>query len=250
MQIAQGKRVGAPANGWVGHTYRSVHNIRIERLWYDVTTKFGRKWKTIFQDLELRDGLCVEIAGHIWLLQHLFLPAINNDALEFAGAWNNHVVGIRQFNKRRQRGEVPQSRSPRDMFFFGMIEKGFRGVDMEDCDVADAEDELDEDDVAGYGVDWDGLEDQQIRSHHDEANVPEDITDDSLATNPFEHTRPDHLSHVEVEEANCPLSEEQLNFLQVQLEGQTFWQSSTPESYRLRWIIGLDICRKMFVASM
>ncbi|KAJ7265822.1 hypothetical protein C8J57DRAFT_1069107, partial [Mycena rebaudengoi] len=37
--------------------YRSVHNTRIERLWYDVTHGFGQKWKKFFTDLEVNHGL-------------------------------------------------------------------------------------------------------------------------------------------------------------------------------------------------
>ena len=51
---------------------RSVHNIRIEWLWVNVTSGFGRKWKTFFQDLELHDGLNPDSDAHIWLLHHLF----------------------------------------------------------------------------------------------------------------------------------------------------------------------------------
>ncbi|KAJ7302577.1 hypothetical protein DFH08DRAFT_722877, partial [Mycena albidolilacea] len=36
---------------------RSVHNTRIERLWYDVTHGFGKKWKVFFLDLETNHGL-------------------------------------------------------------------------------------------------------------------------------------------------------------------------------------------------
>ena len=60
--------------------YRSVHNIRIERLWQDVTRGFGRKWKEFFQQLEVEWGLDPNNDAHIWLLHYLFLEAINEDA--------------------------------------------------------------------------------------------------------------------------------------------------------------------------
>lgn len=34
--------------------YRSVHNVRIERLWVDVTGQVGAKWSAFFSMLELR----------------------------------------------------------------------------------------------------------------------------------------------------------------------------------------------------
>ncbi|KAJ7488564.1 hypothetical protein B0H11DRAFT_2406659, partial [Mycena galericulata] len=41
---------------WIS-SIRSVHNTRIERLWYDVTHGFGKKWKVFFLDLETNHGL-------------------------------------------------------------------------------------------------------------------------------------------------------------------------------------------------
>ena len=139
-------------------SFRSVHNIQIERLWFDVTSGFGRKWKVFFQELEMWDGLDVENSSHIWLLHHLFLSAINKDTQDWLGAWNNHVVSMQ--------GEW--QRSPRDTYFFGMLEEGPQGV------------KLAEEDFAGYGVDWEELNDVWIRAHHDEANAIE-LVDDSEA---------------------------------------------------------------------
>ena len=55
---------------------RSVHNSRIERIWYNITKGFGGKWKDLFTDLEANEGLDVDNLAHIWLLQHLFLDHI------------------------------------------------------------------------------------------------------------------------------------------------------------------------------
>ncbi|KAI0687882.1 hypothetical protein C8T65DRAFT_712118 [Cerioporus squamosus] len=40
---------------------RSVHNTRIERLWYDVTSGFGQKWNNFFYDLEMHCHLNPDI---------------------------------------------------------------------------------------------------------------------------------------------------------------------------------------------
>ena len=74
---------------------RSVHNTRIERMWYDVTRSYGQKWKNFFADLETNCGLTPNIPAHIWLLHHLFLDAINQDAAEWVQMWNNHVIQIK-----------------------------------------------------------------------------------------------------------------------------------------------------------
>lgn len=75
--------------------YRSVHNSRIERLWYDVTVGFGRKWKEMFQHLEAQEGLNTACRPHKWLLCHLFLSSLNDEAKRWQGYWNNHMMSIR-----------------------------------------------------------------------------------------------------------------------------------------------------------
>jgi hypothetical protein len=199
--------------------YRSVHNIRIERLWVDVTAGFGRKWKSFFQDLELYDGLDVELDTHIWLIHYLFLTEINADAREWAGAWNSHKLGMRD----------NRSCSPNEMFFFGMIQEGSRGFDT----INDARPS--EEDLTDYGIDWEALDDQQIRTHHDQANPVDPEIDD--VSNPFQRV-PERFPHVEVEEPWCPLSAVQIDFLDARLN----WNGRNLPSYRLRWIAALDIC--------
>ncbi|KAF5339525.1 hypothetical protein D9611_011449 [Ephemerocybe angulata] len=59
---------------------RSVHNIRIERLWKDYYIGLIDKWYHFFHDLEAFYGLDVDNPIHLWLLHHLFLPALNEEA--------------------------------------------------------------------------------------------------------------------------------------------------------------------------
>ncbi|KAG6906726.1 hypothetical protein DXG01_012416 [Tephrocybe rancida] len=133
---------------------RSVHNIRIERLWRDLTMGFGEKWKDFLRALELHDGLDVNSDAHIWLLHYLFLADINDDALDWANAWNEHVVSIH--------GE--RQRSPKDMFVFGMIENGVRGWNPSD-------DNSPPFDVSEYGIDWNDYDNEGLRDHHDAHNA-------------------------------------------------------------------------------
>ena len=89
---------------WAVHTvtpyllrsiFSSVHNIRIERLWFDVTKQLGAKWADFFQDLELRHGLDINNPHHIWLLHTLFLEMLNDEIEFFIDNWNNHRLQIR-----------------------------------------------------------------------------------------------------------------------------------------------------------
>ncbi|KAJ7585510.1 hypothetical protein C8J56DRAFT_1004806 [Mycena floridula] len=77
----------------------SVHNVCIKRLWADVTNQVGHIWSDLFYLLELRHGLDINNHNHIWLLQHLFLPTINNYLSLFTKGWNNHTISIVQAPK-------------------------------------------------------------------------------------------------------------------------------------------------------
>ena len=75
--------------------YRSIHNVRIERLLVDVTAQFGNKWSEFFTSLELHCGLDIGNRNHIWLLQYLFLADINAEADFFEESWNFHRIQMR-----------------------------------------------------------------------------------------------------------------------------------------------------------
>ncbi|TDL13950.1 hypothetical protein BD410DRAFT_734694 [Rickenella mellea] len=208
---------------------RSVHNIRIERAWADMTAGFGGKWKTFFQELEQFCGLEVDRPEHIWLLHFLFLDAINEDALQWAESWNAHTLQIR--GSRNQ--------SPREMFLFGMVESGLRGFGYQSPEV------LDEvvDDPGAYGIDWEAVDDDQIFAHH-LANNPSNSHD---ATQPFSNAPPDRLSHVEVNSPSCPLVPERLEFLHRELNDfyATVGGSRSMAFRRSIWNHALAICNDM-----
>ncbi|KAJ7215910.1 hypothetical protein GGX14DRAFT_518349 [Mycena pura] len=209
---------------------RSVHNIRIERLWCDVTRGFGRKWYNFFLSLEFGAGLKPDLDAHIWLLHRLFLPALNEDALEWARAWNEHKLRL----------DDERTRSPRDMFFFGMIENGLRG--FEDFPVA-ADDDEDVDELDTYGVDWDDLQDPTIIAHHAQHNVDEELTPDDLH-NPFSNDGPHKLSHVEVAEPLCPFTPEQVDLVDAHIA--QYPHTRNMNQRQGLWIDALDFCRQLY----
>ncbi|KAJ7220271.1 hypothetical protein GGX14DRAFT_532855 [Mycena pura] len=201
---------------------RSVHNTRIERLWYDVTHGFGQKWKNFFHDLEDNHGLNPRSADDIWLLHHLFLDSINQDALEWAESWNSHKLQIK--------GE--RSRTPRDMFVFSMVQDGQRGI-------GHMYDTVDEpvDDNASYSVDWDVADDSRLMAHLLHEN-PQDWEDE----NPF-HGQPAQLSDVPCEPPNCPFTPAQVELLDRTLRDRVDVQSRNMEMRRLVWREAFNICR-------
>ncbi|KAK7051234.1 hypothetical protein VNI00_004734 [Paramarasmius palmivorus] len=213
---------------------KSIHNIRIERLWRDVTLGFGAKWKYFFQELEQRHGLERTNSSHIWLLHHLYLKRINDDAVTWAEAWNRHKMSLRD----------QRSSTPTELFVFGMMEHGVRGmggvvnVDDEDRVQFSTQEELD-----SYGVDWDDMDDSAILSHHNQHNPP----DSEDSTNPFSTHRPEHFSHVEVEGPDCPLSDEHILQLDAYLSSLPYFNNLDLDSARLQWNAALAFCQNLFM---
>ncbi|KAJ7828527.1 hypothetical protein B0H13DRAFT_1656189 [Mycena leptocephala] len=201
---------------------RSVHNTRIERLWYDVTHGFGQKWKNFFHDLEINHGLNPRSAADIWLLHHLFLDSINRDALEWAQSWNSHKLQIKGERKR----------SPRDMFVFSMVQDGPRGI-------GHMREPVDEpvEDVAGYGVDWEVAAEPRLMHHLLEQN-PQDWEDE----NPFHAPPSGQLSDVPCDPPTCPFTPEQVVLLDETLQQRVDVTSRNMVIRRMVWCEAFNIC--------
>jgi len=95
----------------------------------EVTRDFGSKWKDFFYELEAECGLDPDVPAHIWLVHHLFLAAINEDAHQWAEIWNEHKLQIK--NRRR--------RSPREIFLTSLLQDGPRGLELGDANHAASE---------------------------------------------------------------------------------------------------------------
>ncbi|KAJ6449088.1 hypothetical protein DFH09DRAFT_1256622 [Mycena vulgaris] len=188
---------------------RSVHNIRIERLWCDVTRAFGRKWSNFFLSVEY-----------------------SNDAADWARTWNEHKLCF----------DSERTRSPRDMFFFGMIENGLRGFEDMPEEVLDDDDI---DDLDAYGVDWEDLNNADIMAHYTASNADQELSMTDIK-NPFSNDGPHTLSHVEVLEPLCPFSEDQVDRLNQHLALSQHSLSRNMNSRRAVWIEVLDFCRNLY----
>ncbi|KAK0229613.1 hypothetical protein EDD85DRAFT_776109, partial [Armillaria nabsnona] len=199
----------------------------IERLWQDVTLGFGGKWKGFFAKLEQYDGLNPKMDAHIWLLHHLFLNAINDDALAWAESWNYHPLTVQH----------QTTHSPTDFFIFGMMEKGIRGLDdIMNAGVDDDTDLLSQEDLDSFGIDWEAYNHQATCSHHDENNA----RDSDDAFDPFATHRPEHYSHVDIDTLGelCPLTDEQV----AQLD---YYTNRDMESHGMVWISAVQICNQL-----
>ncbi|KAJ6474704.1 hypothetical protein C8R47DRAFT_986743 [Mycena vitilis] len=205
---------------------RSVHNIRIERLWVDFTRGVGKKWATFFYELEASYGLCADNIAHLWLLHHLFLAPLNADAQEWADAWNSHKVTI----------DGEKKCSPQDMFTFGLLEQGPRGIgpliEAQEDNVTD---------FAQFGVDWEAQANNTIAAHHADNN-PQHLDPE----HPFSvFSTPANMSEIVVEAPNCPFTPEQCFALDEELAGRADLTSRDMAVRKLVWKEALAICLEM-----
>lgn len=203
--------------------YRSVHNVRIERLWVDVTAQVGSTWADFFTNLELYHGLDINNVYHIWLIHYLFLPLINQQLTFFADSWNQHRIQIRD----------GPNRSPADMFGFDMIVHGVRGNQL-------PEDELSAEELEVYGVDWEGLQDDRLlRSQRANNTQGEGWTSWVGRTGP-----PDHLSEVSVQSPQSPLLPHEVDHLE---EVVSPWRQSADDADLVNmWTQGLGCTHAMY----
>lgn len=69
----------------------SVHNNRIERLWRDMRTHTIQAYMDLFKSFE-QSGMDLTNLLHIFTLQYLFLPRIQECLQQFTHDWNNHKL--------------------------------------------------------------------------------------------------------------------------------------------------------------
>lgn len=133
-----------------------MHNVRIERLWADITAQIGATWADLFTILEVRHGLNINNVYHIWLLHYLFLRQINDQLRFFMEGWNQHQLRIRD----------GPNRSPADLFGFDMLVHGVRGTDPT------VEQPMSEEEMEVFGVDWEALHDDSVLDSRQDNNPP------------------------------------------------------------------------------
>ncbi|KAJ7799334.1 hypothetical protein B0H14DRAFT_3788018 [Mycena olivaceomarginata] len=193
-------------------SYRSVHNVRIERLWGHITAQIGATWADLFILLEMRHGLDINNTHHIWLLHYLFCAKSTS---------SSHRIEMR-------RGPGP-NRSPADMFGFDMIVHGVRGSELPAADAAS----MSEEEMEVFG------DDNILESSQENNDADEGSTSWTGRRGP-----PEHLKEVAVEPPSGPFSEAQMQILDAALlpfagavsdgDGAMLWMEALAAARRLR----------------
>jgi hypothetical protein len=94
------------------------------------------------------------------------------------------------------------------MYMFGMIQNGPQGMDFDDEHINN---------IQSYGIDWEDYDDDRILNHHNQFNDGDDHDLNSFTT--INH-RPltEQMSHVDIVEPDCPLTSQQVQYLDSQLD--------------------------------
>ncbi|KAH8995525.1 hypothetical protein EDB86DRAFT_1097220 [Lactarius hatsudake] len=231
---------------------KSVHNIRIERLWVDVTNGFGSKWKVFFRMLESNHGLDVDKDAHIWLLHFLFLHYINTDADAWMRAWNMHTLS-RQGDSHL---------SPNSLYFRGMAVHGLRGLrpnhtgpsgpntGSEDATRFSPVGLLDppilsEQDQMSYGIDWDEFDVAHVIEHHRDRHATDQI---DPVSNPFLALDPADMRYVVVPDIRCPFSDYQVEELSTYIVSHLSEEMRSTPDMQARahaWDLALHYCSNL-----
>ena len=194
-----------------------MHNIRIERLWVEVGRAVVSKWRPFFECLERHHGLDVDSAGHIWLLHHLYLHALNEEILEWAEHWNSHTMRLKH----------EANKSPRQMFMMGLRRCHLGAVGHRRAI---------QDEAAGaFRVDYEALEEGVLIDHM--MNRDE---------NPFQNHTPERFSAVRCEPPGCPLEPLQVQQLDAELAEAFDTNAKSMEVRKMIWDRSLPFCRALF----
>jgi hypothetical protein len=192
----------------------------------DITAQIGASWVETFTDLEINHGLDINNTHHIWLLHHLFLQSLNQQLTFFAESWNQHRMQIRQ----------GPNRSPADMFGFDMLVHGLRGDHLSDP----AEENLTDEELEVYGVDWEALQNEHIlRSAQQNGQSDTGSTSWIRQVGP-----PGNLNEVPLFPPNTPSITDTSDFDTLMVA----WIAAQGQSATIStiWIYGLAIARTIY----
>ncbi|KIK60693.1 hypothetical protein GYMLUDRAFT_59406 [Collybiopsis luxurians FD-317 M1] len=192
---------------WSGeHMGSHIHGICLGRrlrflylgkhLWVDVSNYISQAWNNLFTSLELHHGLQISNVNHVWLLQHLFLPVINEQLAFWAESWNHHWI---------TQQDSP-AWSPEDRFGFDMLINGHWGDPVDWYAMTNEKLEV-------FGVDWEGLQDDDLLQ-----SLWKNYSNEG-AGSWLGHNGPlSDLNEVSVNTPTGPLTQQQVDYLDTLLQ--------------------------------
>lgn len=189
-----------------------------------MTEGFGCKWKDFFYTLETYHDLDVSNPSHVWLAHWLFLPSINLEALAWAEAWNSHKIQL----------DGERRRSPRQLFIQSNITDGVRGLPP--AGTANPATSSEHGDYTSHGIDL-GVQEVSNQVAH------ENHRDGDNANPP--HSHPDWINEVVVEPPYCPLTDDQVDELRLELAASVDLESTDMNIRRIVWAIALQLYEKL-----
>ena len=120
-------------------TGKSVHNQRIERLWREVNREVVSKYKNIFMYLEMHELFDPTNEVHLFSLQYIYLPMVNDSLDELSREWNFYGL------------KTERTTTPRQLWIEGMLSNSNNDLTA----VTDVLEDV-QPDFSDYGIDEEG----------------------------------------------------------------------------------------------
>lgn len=189
----------------------------------------------------MHSGLNPDNDAHLWLLHHLFLPYLNDEISVWIGSWNQHTLGHKH--------DPYAAASPLMRYVHGAAVKGARTIFLDSGDseseevwlapVVENDPDLDEEDVAEYGIDWEDVHAERIMRHHRAHAQPDNLEVDNPFVDPFLNHVPERLSHVGSEDPRCLFTDEGMQLLDTLIQSLDYLHlcaQSYPEALQQLWV--------------
>lgn len=144
---------------------KSLHNVRIERLWRDVNGQVSSFFKEIFLNMEEQECLDITANLDMFCLSYVFMPRIKERLKNFVSWWNNRRV------------RTMHQRSPNQVWSISMMEQGLLSA----CDshlVTTVDDELESDAYEACCNFFDNEQDRQQVMLECQRVVPDPLSED------------------------------------------------------------------------